>query len=365
VNAELQVFMSNYSAADILGFAKSKLTPTKPKEKKLAKVWEANIDDHVISLAYSPDGKYVLAAGIGGRIFAFDAAAGAQHFELEAHSFGVKMISWSRDGRYFTSAGQDGKIRLFDAGSFREIKTLLGGADWVECVRWSPHSDTFISTAGKKIRLWSAQAKLLQEYPEQPSTVVDVAWSPASEKFVTACYGGLTQWRAENTIPVHKYEWKGSTLVIHWSPNNKYIATGDQDSTVHFWITKNGKDLQMYGYPTKVMELSWDSTSRFLATGGGGYVTVWNCEPSPEGTKPMQLKGHENFLTFLAFQPNGLLLLSGDKDGKVSLWDVGDKGRFQTSVKLSGEITNISWSKDNRHFAVGDSDGNIKLYSVN
>jgi WD40 repeat protein len=356
--------MSNFSAAEILGFAKSRFAPLKPKEKKLSANWEANIDDHVISLAYSPDGKYVATAGISGEIYILDSQTGKTVIKKNGHKFGVKMVSWSRNGDYFTSAGQDGKVLLCQSKQFSNDIILMPGADWVECVRWSPHSDTFISTAGKKIRLWSADGNLIREYPEQASTVVDVAWSPASEKFVTACYGGLTQWRAENTIPVHKYKWKGSTLTIAWSPNNKYIATGDQDSTVHFWITKNGKDLQMYGYPTKVMELSWDSTSRYLATGGGGYITVWNCEPSPEGTTPMQLKGHENFLTYLAFQPNGLLLLSGDKDGKISLWNVAEEGRFQSSARLSGEITNISWSKDNQHFAVSDSNGLIKLFSV-
>lgn len=356
--------MSNFSAADILGYAKSRFAPPKPTEKKLSAKWEANIDDHVISLECSPNGEYVAAAGISGGVYIFDAQTGKTVIKKRGHNFGVKMVSWSKNGDYFTSAGQDGKILLCQSKEFSRDEILMPGAAWVECVRWSPHSDTFVSTAGKKIRLWSAEGNLLREYPDQASTVVDVSWSPASEKFVTACYGGLTQWRAENTLPVHKYKWKGSTLVIHWSPNGKYIATGDQDSTVHFWITKNGKDLQMYGYPTKVMELSWDSTSRYLATGGGS-VTVWNCEPSPAGTTPMQLNGHQNYLTDLAFQPDGLLLLSGDKDGKISLWDVKDDGKFQSSVYLGGEITRISWAKDNKNFAAADSNGQIKFFSVN
>lgn len=356
--------MSNFTAADILGFAKSKFTPAKPQEKRLSKIWETNIEDHVISLVYSPDGTSVAAAGIGGKVFLFDAKTGAEKAKLAGHNFGVSMISWSRTGRYLTSAGQDGKIHLFDTENGEQIETLFGGAEWVECVRWSPHSDTFVSSAGKKIRLWSAEGELIREYPEQFSTVVDMAWSPASEKFVSACYGGITQWRAENTLPVQKYEWKGSTLVIAWSPNGRYIATGDQDSTVHFWITKNGKDLQMFGYPTKVKELSWDSTSRFLATGGGGMVTVWNCEPSPAGTTPMNLKGHDNFLSVVAFQPNGLLLASGDLSGKVSLWDVEGEGRLQNAVMLKGEISQISWAADGKTLAVGDSDGTIKLFSI-
>jgi WD40 repeat protein len=357
--------MSKFSAADIIGTPKSKAPSIKPKKKRLSQIWEADINDYVISMNYSPDEKWIAAAGISGQIFIFEAETGEKHFEITAHSFGAKIVSWSKDGRYFTSAGQDGKIRLFNAGNFVEIKTLLAGANWVESVRWSPHSNTFVSTAGKSIQLWSAQGELLQNYPEQASTVVDVSWSPVSERFITACYGGLTEWQSETSVPVHKYEWKGSSLVIAWSPNGKYIATGDQDSTVHFWITQTGQDLQMYGYPTKVKELSWDSTGQFLATGGGDIVIVWNCEPSPEGTKPIELKGHENFLSFLAFQPRGLLLASGDLDGKLSLWDVGSRGgRFQFAAKLTGEITNISWAKDNKHLAVSDSNGIVKLLSV-
>jgi WD40 repeat protein len=353
--------MSNLSASEILGFAKSRFAP-KPREKQLNLTWTANLDDHVISLAAATSGQQIAAAGVEGKICLFDQATGAK-CEIGEHSFGAKMVSFSRDAKFLTSAGQDGKIKLFDAETGKLLKTLDAGAAWVEAVKWSPHSDIFVSTAGKFIRLWSEDGELLREYPAQNSTVADVVWSPASDKFVTACYGGLTQWRSDNAIPVHRYEWKGSTLVISWSPNGKYIATGDQDSTVHFWITKNGKDLQMYGYPTKVKELSWDATSRFLATGGGGYVTVWNCEPSPEGTTPMQLKGHQNYLSALGFQPDGLLLVSGDLDGKISLWDIGREGKLQSSANLSGEITNINWISGNK-FAAATSLGIVAVFSV-
>ena len=33
----------------------------------------------------------------------------------------------------------------------------------------------------------------------------------------------------------------------------------------------------MYGFPTKVLELSWNSTGRWLATGGSSSVILWDC----------------------------------------------------------------------------------------
>ena len=71
-----------------------------------------------------------------------------------------------------------------------------------------------------------------------------------------------------------------STRVRFWRllavPTGRFIATGNQDSTVHLWITETGKDLHMSGYSTKVRELSWHANSRFLATGGGPAVVVWD-----------------------------------------------------------------------------------------
>ncbi|HMP41901.1 MAG TPA: WD40 repeat domain-containing protein, partial [Roseiflexaceae bacterium] len=66
-----------------------------------------------------------------------------------------------------------------------------------------------------------------------------------------------------------KFEWKGSVLVLAVSLDGKYIAAGAQNASVHFWICRDGTDLEMSGYPRKVRELAWDSSSSYLATGGG------------------------------------------------------------------------------------------------
>ena len=52
---------------------------------------------------------------------------------------------------------------------------------------------------------------------------------------------------------------EGVKFALAWSPDAKYIATGEQDSTVHFWRVKSGADAQMWGFPTKVLQLSWSN----------------------------------------------------------------------------------------------------------
>ncbi|NJR72193.1 MAG: hypothetical protein HC782_03825 [Gammaproteobacteria bacterium] len=161
------------------------------------------------------------------------------------------------------------------------------------------------------------------------------------------------------------FPWKGASLKLAWSPDGHYVASGDQDSTVHFWYSKSGEDLQMWGYPTKVRELAWDRTSRYLATGGGPIVTVWDCSgKGPEGTTPLQLNAHREFLSALAFQQGGALLASADNDGQIVLWAPGKARNPLAQMSYGAAATQIAWSPDDRYLAAGSAEGVVEVFSV-
>src|ERR1700676_1136917 len=143
----------------------------------LAQRWQANIEDHVIALAWSPDGA-MLAAGSGrGAITIFDSATASVKYALPGHGFGTTSLSWQPGGKLLASCGQDGKVRLWDAGDGNEVAVLDGGAGWVERVLWNPKGDLLVSAAGKKVRLWNEQGGLVRAYPDQPATIADVKWA--------------------------------------------------------------------------------------------------------------------------------------------------------------------------------------------
>lgn len=335
------------------------------KETAITGAWRGHIDDHVVALAWSPDGALLAAAAIGGPITLFDGATGEVRHVLAGHGFGTAAISWSADGSLLASAGQDGAARVWDAATGRERCALDAGATWVERVAWCPVAPLLATAAGRKLRLWDAAGQLLRAYPDHGSTVADVAWKPRSREITTAAYGGLTLWSTERDEPLRRLEWQGSTLVIVWSPDKKYIATGDQDSTVHFWVAKSGTDYQMYGYHGKVRELSWNAGSRYLATGGSPTVIVWDCSGrGPQGTTPLMLNGHDEPLSALVFQRGGSLLASGGEDGKVVLWQPGTFKTALTGVSYHHGVAQLAWSPDDRLLAVGDQGGSVDVLAV-
>lgn len=335
---------------------------------ELKSLWRTESPGYVEALACSPDGSS-LAASVEGPVTLCDAQTGETWRELAGHGFGTTALSWSPDGRTLATAGQDGAARLWDAREGTELARLDGGEPWVSSVVYSPDGRYLATATGRRLRLWKvvrAGCELLWESEDHESTVTDLRWRPGSSKeLVVSSYGGLALYKPGSPESVRRFAWKGSTLTIRWSPNGRYIATGDQDSTVHFWIHATGRDLQMFEYPTKVRELSWNSTSRYLATGGGPLVTVWDCSgKGPVGTTPISLEAHEDFLTDLAFQRKGALLASCADDGLVALWESGAGKRPVSAAALEAPATRLAWSPDDRRLAAGDEDGGVVVYEA-
>ena len=331
------------------------------KMKALSERWRADAGDYVISIAWSPDGGLLATAAVSGKITILDSGVGEVVHMLGGHEVGVTSLSWSPDGSTLASSGQDGCIRLWDTESGIERLVLQGGGSWVERVAWSPKGDMLATVAGRELRFWDKSGVLQESYKNHESTISDIAWKPGGETLAVSAYGGVTLHYPGRPELRRHLKWKGSSLKVTWSPNGKFVATGDQDATVHLWFEKNGKHLQMSGYLTKVREISWDSSSRYLATGGGNNVTIWGCSgKGPQGTKPILLGGHEDLLGALAFQNRGGVLASACRGGLLFPWRLGKYTPLAFSI-LDSPVSCLAWSPDDKLLAVGIESGMIKI----
>lgn len=337
-------------------------------ENKLRPGWTAAVPDHVVGLAWAPDGRALAAAAVSGPVTVFDAAGKPVH-QLKGHGFGTAAVAWQPTGALLATAGQDGKVRLWDAATGGETHALDGGAAWVEKVAWHPSGTLLAAAAGKTARVWDAAGNLVFTSPPQAGTVTDLGWRPGTEQLAVLGYGAANVYDiAAGGAVAHIFAWKGSPLALAWSPDGKVLAHGNQDATVHFWYADTGKDLQMWGYPSKVRELAWDFTGRYLATGGGPMVCVWDCggPKGPEGTQPQMLEGPEDTVTAVAVQRRGYLAAATARDGRVVLWQPANKKAPKVGEHRfkDAEAATLAWSPDDKALAVGAGDGSVAVFRV-
>ncbi len=336
-------------------------------------LWRNAIDDHVLALDWSPDGQTLAVADVSGPVTLFN-LDGTRRFTLPAHGFGTMSMRFQPcpDSSLLATSGQDGKIRLWDWSTGEQVCEMDGGAAWVERLDWSADGAYLASCTGRKIRLWNPAGEMLQAYDHPRSTVSGVGWRPKRagderpQVLAVTGYGGLNLYTPGESACIEENPWKGSALVMAWSPDGKYIATGDQDSTIHFWFADTGQNLQMWGYPVKVMQLAWDASSRYLATGGSDSVVVWDCAgKGPEGTKPATLQSHEDLISCLAFQPVGDILASGGRDGNLMLWrGMKNKKSPLLTAELEEPVSQLAWSPNGKFLAAGTEAGDVFLFEV-
>ncbi len=327
-----------------------------------------SVGDYVQDLRWSPDGRFLAAASISGPISVFPHPAEEPIIVLPGHAPGTQTIDWHPDSRRLVSGGQDARIRLWQVPESTQLDAWPAGADWIERVAWNRDGERLAWSAGRTLHVRDIARGCYVETPyDFPSTVADLDWAPRGRRLAASAYGGVWIWRPGEGKERRLLGWKGSSHLMRWSPDARFIATADQDMTVHFWFTDSGVDLRMSGFPGKIRDLAWESSSRYLATASGEMLAVWDCSgpTGPEGRTPIMLPGPAA-VTRLAYAHAQPHLATGYKDGSVLLWPPGlhSVGQRLATFSDAGAIVQLDWSPDDHHLAVGTEQGEVFLLNI-
>jgi WD40 repeat protein len=154
----------------------------------IVKVWDAENGreqlalkgqmNGVNSVAFSPDGKLIINGGITfgrnprterqGTVEVWNAATGEKQFTLGGLSQGVRSVAFSPDGKFIVSISGDGTLKVWDTENGQDVRTvaLKGYA-----TQYGRHGDaigaSYFGTDGKRIvsasdygtvRVWDAES---------------------------------------------------------------------------------------------------------------------------------------------------------------------------------------------------------------
>jgi WD40 repeat protein len=320
------------------------------------------LEDHVTAVSFCPNGMHVAAGSLSGQAVLLGGRR--LHEALPVHQLGVLAMAWSPDGATLALGGQDGLVRLWDTSEGRTTAEIHVPG-WASSLAWSPGGDVLAVAAGRSVLLIDPDGVIRRRFDDHPATVTAIAWTSGGKRLAAASYGGLWWYGAESQQIDKRFPWKGSVLSIALAPNGKWVATGNQDATVHCWKLWSGEDLQMSGYAAKVEVLDWDRTSRYLAVGTIGEVNVWDFSGrGPQGSKPITLGGHERRITALGHQPGGSLLAAAGADGVLSLWRPAARRRLVERVVVGEELSCLGWHPKGRRLVIGTASGGVFLVKL-
>ena len=325
------------------------------------------LDAYIVDISWSPDSRaFAVAGGEGAVALVEDVAGKLQSRVLGEHGMGAITVAWQPGGKVIASSGQDSAVVLWDSASGSALKRLRPGTAWTEHLAFSPDGKRLAAATGKVLSLWDAAGEKAHQFEPLAGTIAAIAWDKPGRDLAAATQGAVVVHRIEGTqFTQRKHAWPAACLTVAYSPNGKVLASGMQDGTVHFWMLATNKDSQMRGYPSKVTLTEWSSNGRYLATAAGNDIVAWDFGgKGPEGSQPVELRGHTERITHLAFQPNGPWLVSAGKDWRISLWQPGKAPQVVDAHLTGGEVTALRWSPDGQRVAVGEAKGRVTVYEL-
>ncbi|MEO1206537.1 MAG: protein kinase [Pseudomonadota bacterium] len=117
--------------------------------------------DFINTLAFSPDGKTLAAGNLRGDVIVGATRTRRLSRRLSGHRDSINAVTFSPAGSVMATASDDGTIRLWDIAKRRTVKTLAGHTDKVTALEFTPSGQELLSV-GKDgaLRVWSMQAAL-------------------------------------------------------------------------------------------------------------------------------------------------------------------------------------------------------------
>ena len=318
----------------------------------------------VRSLAYSPDGQWLLTGSVDRTARIWDAKTGKQIRLLQGHYSGISWGSFSQNGRWIATSGHFGNTtRIWDAVSGQETFCLKG----YDSPTFSPDGQYLATrkSQGQTVSIWDVlNGENVLTLSGHKARVSLVTYTPDGLQLVTADRDGMVNiWDAvqgELLKTFQKYE--EPIRYISLSPDGKRIVSSTDSETVEIWDMDSGKDLHtLKGHTDSVFhaEFSPDG-NRIVSSSRDGTVRIWNAETNPN----VLTLSHEKGILDICFSPDGRQLAAGDLGKKVMIWDTVDGQHLQTFSGHDAAVTSIAYSRDGKRIASSSRDGTILIWDV-
>ena len=316
-------------------------------------------------MAWSPNAEHLAAITAEGRVFLINIQNSTTINSILGTMPTGNSVSWNSDGTRLATSGQDSRVQIWDGLSGALLYTLETKDNWVGKVAYHPKQPVLAFSAGRTLKCWHESEGIVYESPDHASTIADIGWHPDGSVVAVAAYNGLTLHMPAKQSSPHKLHWKGSSLLLAWSPDARYIATGEQDSTVHFWYVDSGMDAQMWGFDTKILELSGIHRTMAGHWWGNFYQYLGLHRKRAAGRTPRTLNCHFNKITQIAYQPSGHYLVSTDVDGFLLLWEPEKHDKLVGASSLSAPASCVRWTPPGNSLVIGQYDGVITSFTTN
>ena len=290
----------------------------------------------VTSLAWTPDGQHLAAAGTHGRcyVWGLSQAEGEEpiYTELNSYDHNIMTVSWHLSGQRLAIGLSNGYIKI--------IEPLT---DQQDTYSFKAHNDV----------------------------VTGVSWCPGGSYLASCSLDKVINIWQENTIESSALPFctkgnKEAIQCIDWSYDGRRLASGSDDGGIHILEPANPEQkqfvLSLGEEKEAVTQVAWNRASHLAACSGRSGIRVWNV--NQEGGTVISVIDAHTKRDFVDLSWNWYgFLASCSISSRVEIWDFERKKgkRRIANIEVTGKLTCLAWHPKGQYLATGCEDGGLYI----
>jgi len=237
----------------------------------------------------------------------------------------------------------------------------------------SPSGQTLVTGGAQYIELLDVAQGHIQQKMIPPGDVVSLAFSPDESLLAAGGKGGTTLWDTQNGNKVARLsEPKHYVTALAFSPDGLQLATGHvgEQTEITLWHITHKKEEITYRYETPYADnlhtLHFSPDGQFLAAAGRDQrIRLWAAGKTAAKTSPVQTLSTAGMNpSVLAFSPDANTLAVGTLEGPIFIYDWRRSAIIGTLQGHQGAVQSLAFQNQGLLLVSAGQDQSLRHWHV-
>lgn len=320
------------------------------------------------TLAWSPDGKQIVAGSHGPLVQVWNAASGREERVLAGHTRSITSLGFCDAGRRLATFSAGRTVKIWDPRRDPGRVRFVGNAKSVSGIAFLPDEMHLLIGVDGRLVLWNHK---------EVRSVKDLAMGEQMLGF-TVLGDGRTVIALDSTSRVLRLDLNedkpqavpqagfGQPMTLAAEPGGTQVVFGYLDGRICVWDSSRSEIVRTFqGHPDLVLDLAYAPNGRLLASlGVDDTVRLWD---TTTWAMAGRLPGDKTVFKAIAFHPDSSRLATSDYQKNLRVWNLSRMPEIREVFLIEDSFSTcngLAFSPDGKRLVSGHADSTVRLWDA-